>query len=54
MFLALAITCDEYFVPSLEKICEVDVVIGGSRSPTEFTNEQNSKLCLLCAEIRSE
>lgn len=23
MFLALAITCDEYFVPSLEKICEV-------------------------------
>ena len=26
MFLALAITCDEYFVPSLEKICEVDLV----------------------------
>lgn len=25
MFLALAITCDEYFVPSLEKICEVDL-----------------------------
>lgn len=23
MFLALAITCDEYFVTSLEKICEV-------------------------------
>lgn len=25
MFLALAITCDEYFVTSLEKICEVSL-----------------------------
>lgn len=25
MFLALAITCDEYFVTSLEKLCEVRV-----------------------------
>lgn len=26
MFYALAIVCDVYFVPSLEKICEVSVV----------------------------
>lgn len=38
MFLALAITCDEYFVTSLEKICEVlwscTLFICQCRSPT--------------------
>lgn len=38
MFLALAITCDEYFVTSLEKICEVDLVfdLGESQSDRVF------------------
>lgn len=27
MFLALAIVCDDYFVTSLEKICEVSGII---------------------------
>lgn len=30
------------------------VCVWGSRSPTEFLNARDSKLCLLCAEIRSE
>lgn len=28
MFYALAIVCDDFFVPSLEKICEVSVRAG--------------------------
>lgn len=27
MFCALALVCDDYFVPSLEKICEVGMLV---------------------------
>lgn len=36
MFLALAIVCDDYFVMSLEKICEVGLCKSHRNDPNEF------------------
>lgn len=41
MFLALAIVCDDYFVTSLEKICEVSGFV------TAFSPNTNSKEMIL-------
>lgn len=55
MFLALAITCDEYFVTSLEKICEV---LGSWRSSFRVTRcvctANHKSFSLISAEIGSE
>lgn len=36
LFAALAIVCDDYFVPSLERICEGDCEIGEEGILVEF------------------
>lgn len=56
MFLALAITCDEYFVTSLEKICEVLVGVVVLYHRRVAVNNARAALtfALIGAEIRSE
>ena len=51
MFYALAIVCDDFFVPSLEKICEVCALIlsmselDTSTAPACSTEVPGSRLC---------
>lgn len=54
MFLALAITCDEYFVTSLEKICEVQLKFMGFICEVHWQCLFNSFVSSFFVETRPE